>query len=112
LAALNLKNHVEARVENCLFRDNEICLRLRGGTGEYGGALVTAERCAFYDSAVAVRVEDGIRDLKLRGLAIGGGVGRKFVSAGGGVGPGFENINELMPPSFEEVKRVGVPKGK
>ena len=38
MAALNLKNHVQVLVERCLFRDNEICFRVRGGSGEYGGA--------------------------------------------------------------------------
>jgi hypothetical protein len=60
MAALNLKNHVEARVENCLFRDNEIAFRVRGGTGEYGGAQVAIENCAVYDSQVAIRAEDGL----------------------------------------------------
>ena len=107
MAALNLKNHVEARVENCLFRDNEICFRLRGGTGEYGGALVTIENCAVFDSQVAVRAESGIRNLKVRRLGIGPGIGRKLVAAGGGPGPGFENVGEYEPPGFDELRRSG-----
>ena len=108
LAALNLKNHVEVKVENCLFRDNEICLRLRGGDGDYGGALVTIGRCAVYDSAVALRIEDKIRDLKIHGLGMGGGVGKKVVFAGGGAGSGFEQSGEFEPPKFEEVKKAGL----
>jgi hypothetical protein len=103
LAALNIKNHVQAQIVNCVFRDNEICLRLRGGEGEYGGALVTVERCAVYDSAVAVRIEDKIRDLKIRGLGIGDGVKSKLVSAGGGAGPGFENVGEF------QLQRIKIP---
>ena len=110
LAALNLKNHVEAKVENCLFRDNEICLRLRGGEGDYGGAVVSVERCAVYDSEVAVRVEDKIRDLTIRNLGIGGGVAKKVVSAGGGAGPDYENTGEFQPPAFDDVKAQGVSK--
>jgi hypothetical protein len=110
LAALNLKNHVDVKVENCLFRDNEICLRLRGGEGDYGGALVSIERCAVYDSGVAVRVEDKIRDLKIRNLGIGGGIEKKLVSAGGGAGLGFENTGEFRPPAFDDVKARGVSK--
>src|SRR5262249_55878802 len=75
MAALNLKNHVEVRVENCVFQDNEICFRLRGGDGELGGAQVSIENCAVYDSRVAVRAENGIRDLKIRRLGIGMNVG-------------------------------------
>ena len=37
LAALNLKENVQARVEHCLFRDNEVCLRLRGPGIRGGG---------------------------------------------------------------------------
>jgi hypothetical protein len=108
LAALNLKNHVEARVENCVFRDNEICFRVRGGTGEYGGALVTIEDCAVYDSQVAIRAESGIRDLKVRRLGIGSGIGRKLVSAGGGAGEGFENVGEYDPPPFNQAVATGL----
>ena len=108
LAALNLKNHVEVRVEDCLFRDNEICLRVRGGAGEYGGALVTIEDCAAYDSRVAVRAEDGVRDLKVRRLGLGAGVGKRLVLAGGGVGPGFEDEGGYEPPPFEQVLKAGL----
>jgi hypothetical protein len=45
MAALHLKNHVQARVEQCLLRDNEICFRLCGETGKRGGALVTIMDC-------------------------------------------------------------------
>jgi hypothetical protein len=108
MAALNLKNHIQARVENCLFRDNEICFRVRGGTGEYGGALVTIENCAVYQSQVAVRAEDQIRDLKIRGLGIGQGVEKNLDSAGGGAGPGYENTGEFKPTSFEKALWTGL----
>lgn len=108
LAALNLKNHVQVRVENCVFQDNEICFRVRGGEGEYGGALVTIERCAVYDSQVAVRAENAIRDLAIRQLGIGENVRQKMVSAGGGAGPGFENVGEFRSPAIEQVLKNGV----
>jgi hypothetical protein len=107
-AALNLKDHVEVRVEGCLFRDNEICVRVRGGAGEYGGALVTIEGSAIYDSRVAVRAEDGVRDLKLRRLGVGAGVGKKLVLAGGGAGPGFADEGGYEPPPFERVLKAGL----
>ena len=90
LAALNLKEHIDARVENCVFRDNEIAFRLRGGKGERGGARVRIEGGEVERSAVAVRAEDGIEGLVVHGLKIGGGVGRELVRAGGGPGEGFE----------------------
>jgi hypothetical protein len=108
MAALNLKNHVEARIENCVFRDNEICFRVRGGTGEYGGALVTIENCAVYESQVAVRAEAGIRDLKIHRMGLGAGIVTRLLRAGGGPGPGFEDRGEFRPPPFEEAVNMGL----
>ena len=108
LAALNLKNHVEVRVENCVFRDNEICFRVRGGSGEYGGALVSIDHCAVYDSRVAVRAEDRIENLKVRRLGIGPNIERPFVAAGGGAGPGFESVDEFTAPKLEKALRQGL----
>src|SRR5262245_34556599 len=108
MAAVNLKNHVGVVIENCVFCENEICLRLRGGNGEYGGALVTVRRCAVYDSEVAVRIEDGIRDLKIRGLGIGSGVHRTLDLSGGGAGPGYEYEDEFEPLEFDAILRAGV----
>jgi hypothetical protein len=107
LAALNLKNNVAATVEHCLMCDNEIAFRLRGGEGEYGGALVTITDCAIYGSAVAVRAEDKIRDLKIHRLGIGAGVKAKLVAAGGGTGPGYEYGGEFEPPPLEQAIRSG-----
>jgi hypothetical protein len=108
MAALNLKNHIEARVENCVFRDNEICLRVRGGTGNYGGALVSIESCAAYDSFVAIRAEDQIVDLKINRFGIGDGIKRKLQSAGGGTGTGYEYTAEFKPPAVTEALKEGL----
>ncbi len=101
MAALNLKNHVAAHVENCLFRDNEICFRVRGGTGEYGGAQVAIENCAVYDSQVAIRAEDGV-ELSVKRLGIGGGVKRKVVLAGGGAASDLSALDVFQPPKFAD----------
>lgn len=108
MAALNLKNHVQVQVESCLFQDNEICFRVRGGDGEYGGALVTIEHCAVDGSQVAIRAESGIRNLKVLRLGIGARVGQKLVLAGGGAGPGYENIDEYQPPPIEQALKHGL----
>lgn len=108
LAALNLKNHVDAKVENCVFRDNEICFRVRGGEGDYGGAHVTIDNCAVYESGVAVRAEDKIENLKINRLGIGAGVKRKLHAVGGGTGAGFENQGEFTPPLLEAVLSQGL----
>jgi hypothetical protein len=107
LAALNLKENVHARVERCLFRDNEVCLRLRG-PGPRGGAEVEVEDCAIYGAKVGVRMEDAIRDLKIRRLGFGPGVGRKYQTVGG-VGPGYENTGEYDAPPLEQLRMKGLP---
>jgi hypothetical protein len=107
LAALNLKENVDARVERCVFRDNQVGLRLRG-PGPRGGAVVEVIDCAIYDSAVGVRMEDEVHDLKIRRLGFGPGVGRKYQRVGG-VGPGYENTGEFLAPAFEQVLTNGFP---
>ena len=108
MAALNIKNKVNAVIEGCVFRDNEISLRLRGGTKTYDGALVTVTDCAAYSSDVAVRIEDGLQNLKLSHLAIGKNVKRKYQMAGGKVGSGYENVYEYPAPPCAYVLKHGV----
>jgi len=101
-SALNLKNHVDARVENCVFYDNEIALRLRGVTGAYGGAQVEARDCAFLTCDIAVRAEDKIANLKLVNPAYGAGVATRLT---GNTGPGLSIIGEREAPSLEDLLR-------
>lgn len=110
MAALNLKNYVQVNVQNCVFRDNEICFRLRGSGGEreFGGAQVTIDNCAVYNSLVAVRAENQIENLKIRKLGTGQGVERKFQGVGGGTGAGYENTDERVPPPYESVLKTGL----
>ena len=106
MAAINLKENVQATVENCLFRDNEICFRLRGPTGR-GDARVTVNNCAIFDAKVGVRIEDKIRDLKIRNLAFGAGVARKYHMVGRGPFPGYDNQGESKAASFESILKNG-----
>jgi hypothetical protein len=108
VAALNIKENVQARVERCVFRDNEVALRLRG-PGARGGALVEFVDCAIYDTKVGVRMEDQIRDLKIRRLGFGSGVERKYHVVGGAAGPGFENTGEYAAPPAEQLLQQGFP---
>ena len=110
MAALNLKNHVDVRVEDCVLHDNEICFRVRGGNGEYGGATVTIENCAVYNSQVAIRAEDGIENLAVRGLGIGTGISEPFVAAGKGTRPELRNEGAFEPPPLARVLREGLPR--
>jgi hypothetical protein len=106
LAALNIKENVQARVENCLFRDNDVSFRLRG-PGSRGGALVEIKDCAVFDSRVGVRMEDKLADLKIDRLGFGPGVGRKFHQVNGPF-PGFENRGEYAAPAFEQLLKQGL----
>jgi hypothetical protein len=108
MAALNLKNHVQARVVDCLFRDNEICLRIRGGQGEYGGAQVTIENCAVYDSLVGLRIESDPENLKIHRLGIGHGIQRTLRFAGRASASVDTEIAFDTPPPFEVVRKNGL----
>jgi len=107
-AALNIKEHVHATIENCVLRDNEIGFRLRG-PGSRGDALVAVKNCAVYDTTVGVRMEDKIADLKIEKLGFGNGVGKKYHLAGGGTGKGYVNEGEYAAPAFEELLKKGFP---
>lgn len=104
MAALNLKNHVQATVENCVFRDNEICFRIRGGEGDLGGAEVTIENCAVYDSSYALRLENRPENLKVNRLGIGHGIKQKLRVVGGGSAKDYQDLNLMDAPAREKVQ--------
>lgn len=107
-AALNLKEQIDAIVENCVFRDNEICFRLRGDTGR-GNANVRIHRCAIYSSAIGIRTEDRLGNLRIDGLGFGNRVDRKMHIDKGILGPGYETRNEFTaPPEIETLLKDGV----
>src|SRR5262245_22163043 len=56
MAAINIKENVDAKIERCVFNDNEICFRLRGPK-----ALAAIKDCAVYESKTAFRMEDGLK---------------------------------------------------
>lgn len=106
-AALNLKNHVEVDVVGCVLADNDIGFRLRGDTGERGGALVTIRDCAVYRSKLAVRMEDAIENLRILGLGIGEGVRRKYRIVAGEP-RGYVNQGEFTPLPYRQAIESGV----
>jgi hypothetical protein len=69
-------------VENCVFYDNHVALRLRG-PGSRGGALVTVRDCSFYDCDTAVRMEDKMERLEILSPRFGHGVKRRYQQVGG-----------------------------
>ncbi len=108
LAALNLKENVDAEIERCVFNDNEIAFRVRG-PGSRGGARVTIADCAIYQTATGVRAEDGIELLHIDGLAFGPDVGKRFQFVKGKPGPGYELKNERDAPPLETLLKNGFP---
>lgn len=108
MSALNLKENVLVKVENCVLSDNEIAFRVRG-PGKKGGAIVEIKNCAIYDSAVGVRVEDRAENLKIDHLGFGKGVGKKYHILKNQPGPGYDNKGEFEAPTLETVLKSGVP---
>jgi hypothetical protein len=105
VAALNLKENVDALVDSCIFDDNQVCLRLRGPT-KRGGAEVRIVDCKIYDSTIGVRMEDKLRDLKIRRLGFGKKVERRYHRVGRGPFPGYENAGEHDLPERKTPKRA------
>jgi hypothetical protein len=106
VAAVNLKENVHVKVENCVFRDNEIAFRVRG-PGKRGGAHVDIRDCAIYDTQVGVRMEDKNENLKIDRLGFGAGVAKKYHKVGGSPGPGYENKGEHQAPAIEQLLKKG-----
>ncbi|MEO1997523.1 MAG: right-handed parallel beta-helix repeat-containing protein [Planctomycetaceae bacterium] len=107
MAALNLKENVTASVDNCLFYDNQVALRLRGPTRR-GGAWVRVSNCAVYRTQVGVRAEDTIANLKIRRLGFAATVNRQYHTPGCDFGPGYENSGPFVPPPIEDALRKGL----
>lgn len=101
-AALNLKEHIEASVTNCVIYDSEIAIRARGPGGR-GDARVTVRDCAIYRTQVGVRVEDLIQDLKITGMAYGPEVKTRVEFHKGKKPPGYENTGEHEAPAISEL---------
>ena len=101
-AALNLKEHIDATITNCVFDDNEIAIRARGPGGR-GDARVTVEDCAIYNTQTGVRAEDKIEDLKLHRIAWGDGVQEKIAFHGGKNPPGVESTGESKTPTVDKL---------
>jgi hypothetical protein len=107
MAALNLKDHVQVSVEDCVLYDNEIAFRVRGGTGERGGAVVSIRHCGVYDSSFAVRAERDVR-LDIQGFGIGPGVSRKLHAVAGSDASKYSFRDEFVPPPLDQVLRSGL----
>lgn len=108
IAALNIKEQVDAEITHCVFADCEVAFRVRG-PGSRGGAHVTITDCAIYDTQVGVRAEDKIEQLKIRDLAFGPGVKSRLEKHNGKDLPGFDNSGEHEAPPMESLLKNGFP---
>lgn len=106
IAALNLKENVDAEVTRCVFDDNEVAFRVRG-PGSRGGAHVTITDCAIYRTATGVRAEDKIEVLKINGLAFGEGVKQRVTFVNGKATSGYENTGEREAVGMDVLLKQG-----
>lgn len=108
VAALNLKENVDADVSRCVFQNNEVALRVRG-PGKRGGAHVTAVDCALFDTQTGVRAEDKIDHLTLKNLGFGGDIGRRVQFVNGKSDTGIEISGEHDAPAADVLLKQGFP---
>jgi hypothetical protein len=108
VAALNLKENVDAEVTRCVFQNNEIALRVRG-PGSRGGAHVSITDCAIYDTQTGIRAEDKIDYLKVQGLGFGGDIRQQVQFANGKAAAGVDLQGLHQAPAADELLKAGFP---
>lgn len=82
MAALNLKENIDATVDRVTIFDSEIAFRLRGPTSSRpAGARVRVSNAVVYDVDVALRYENDIEDLRVWHSTFGADVGQLFHEA-------------------------------
>jgi len=106
MAALNLKENVDAEVTQCVFHDNEIALRVRG-PGPRGGARVEIIDSAIFGAAVGIRAEDRIERLQISRLAWGPDVAERLRFVNGRPTSGFEQTGDRTAPPLDTLLRDG-----
>lgn len=79
MAALNLKEFVDAVIDGVTVSASEIAFRMRGRGAT--GARVLVANAVVFDASVAFRYEDDIRDLRIFHATIGSGVKQAFQRA-------------------------------
>jgi hypothetical protein len=109
-AALNLKESVDAVVDACVFVENDIAFRCRGAGSNRASAWVTAGNCTIYETSRVFRLENGVENVKIFGLAIGERVGREFDRVPG-PGQGFEVVGPRSAPPLKPWPYVSLPVG-
>src|SRR5687768_7840330 len=103
MAALNLKENIEATVDRVTVYDSEIAFRLRGPTATTpAGAWVTLTNAVIYDVATAFRYENDIEKANIWNVTLGGGVARAFQPASSSsTGLDVRNLLSISPLAAE-----------
>lgn len=109
-AALNLKEKIQAVIEQCVFVENDIAFRCRGAGGERVSAWVTARDCVVYRTARVFRLESNVANVKIHELALGEGNGQLFEHAPG-PGEGFETTPTRVAPPLRPWPYKALPVG-
>ena len=107
-AALNLKEKVQAVVDNCVLVENDIGFRCRGTRGS---AWVTARNCTVYQTSRVFRLEHEVQNVKIFHLALGEGIGQLYDKAPG-PGPGFEEHGSRKAPTLAKWPYRRLPVGE
>ena len=81
MAAFNLKEHVDARLDGVTVFDSQIAFRLRGGGRTGPGAWVTVVNAVVHSVSTAYRYEDDIQRLQIWHNTVGKDVTRPFQAA-------------------------------
>jgi hypothetical protein len=76
MAALNLKERIDATIDAVTVSTSDIAFRLRGPAST--GALVALSNVVVYDTATAFRYEDDIQGVRIWHATVGAGVARAF----------------------------------
>jgi hypothetical protein len=102
MAAFNLKENINAMLENVTVSNSQIAFRCRGPSSRPYGAWVTVKNAVVHGCEMGVRYEDNVETIKLWNCTFGAGNLKAFVSASAGSGC-FDFKNFLMLgtlPSF------------
>ena len=95
MAAFNLKEHIDARLDGVTVFDSQIAFRLRGGGRTGSGAWVTVTNGVVHSVGTAYRYEDNIQRLRIWNNTVGRDVVRPFQAAASGA-DGVNVRNLLM----------------
>ena len=102
MAAFNLKENIDAKVDRVTVYDSEIAFRLRGPGATAAGAWVTLTNAVVHDVATAYRYEDNIEVLRIWNNTLGRDITRPFQAASSSsAGLDVRNLLSIPPLSTE-----------